>query len=61
MKGVDYTCDIRKCICLVPPKQLFNVWQKDYNDMCSAMIYGEKPSFEHIVEQMRNLEKLFRQ
>ena len=60
MNGVDYTPDIRKRICLVPPTSLINVWKQDYNDMRTAMIYGDTPTFDVLIEQMRKLEKMFR-
>lgn len=60
MNGVDYTPDIRKQICLVPPTSLINVWKQDYNDMRTAMICGDTPTFDVLIEQMRKLEKMFR-
>lgn len=61
MKGVDYTPDLRKRICLVPSDSMISDWQKDYNDMCSSMIYGDKPTFAQIIEQMKKLEIMFKE
>ena len=60
MQGVDYTADIRKNIQLIPPSESLANWHKDYEDMSSAMIYGEKPSFEELLESMNRLEHLFK-
>ncbi len=59
MNGVDYTPDIRKRICLVPPSSLMDVWKQDYNDMRLTMIYGDAPTFEYLIEQMQKLERMF--
>lgn len=59
MSGVDYTPDIRKRICLLPPDDVIDDWRNDYKDMQSSMIYGEKPTFEELTEKMRELENSF--
>lgn len=61
VQGVDYSPDIRDRICLVPPQECVGSWLKDYEDMASAMIYGERPTFEKLIETMGKLEKLFRE
>lgn len=60
MQGVDYTPDIRKRIQLVPPMECRDDWKRDYEIMTGAMIYGENPLFEVLMESMRNLEILFK-
>ena len=59
MSGVDYTPDIRKRIRLLPPDDVIDDWYNDYKAMQSSMIYGEKPTFEKLIEKMRELENLF--
>ena len=59
MSGVDYTPDIRKRIRLLPPDDVIDDWRKDYKDMQSSMIYGEKSTFTELMEKMRELENLF--
>ena len=59
MSGVDYTPDIRKRIRLLPPDDVIDDWYNDYKDMQSSMIYGEQPTFEKLIEKMRELENLF--
>ncbi len=60
MSGVDYSIDIRRTIQLIPPKDSLANWRKDYEEMSSAMIYGEKPAFEELLESMNWLELLFK-
>lgn len=58
--GVDYSGDIRKRICLIPPEKHIDDWKKDYQYMCESMIYGKKPTFEELLNSMKVLQKLFR-
>jgi len=60
MSGVDYSIDIRKNIQLIPPKESLAEWKKDYEEMSSAMIYGDKPAFSELLYSMNWLELLFR-
>ncbi len=59
MSGVDYTPDIRNRIILLPPVDIMDDWRGDYKDMQSSMIYGEKPSFDELMDKMKELEGLF--
>ena len=61
MSGVDYTPDIRKRIQLVPPKDCIDNWERDYDAMTGAMIYGECPAFELLMESMEKIEKMFKE
>lgn len=61
VRGMDYTPDVRKRICLIPPTDIRSAWKEDYKSMCSSMIFGEKPTFEELLRQMETLEKRFRE
>lgn len=61
VSGMDYTPDIRKRLVLVPRKNIITAWESDYKSMCTSMIYGEKPSFNQLIERMRELESRFLQ
>lgn len=61
VQGVDYSPDVRDRICLVPPKEYMASWEKDYEDMSDAMIYGDRPTFVELMDGMRTLEKRFRE
>ena len=60
MQGVDYDADIKKTIQLIPPRESLANWKKDYEEMSSSMIYGEKPVFAELLESMNWLELLFK-
>lgn len=58
--GVDYTPDVRKRIQLVPSEEVIDVWSADYEAMKEAMIYGSKPTFEELMEAMKELQEVVR-
>lgn len=61
IKGVDYTSDIRKNICLTPPTKAIKAWEKDYDTMVTNMIYEDNvPDFAHILSSMSEIESKFR-
>lgn len=59
VSGIDYNTDIRKQIVLIPRSEIVKAWEEDYNSMCSSMIFGEKPTFEKLIINMKELEKAF--
>lgn len=59
VKEVDYTPDIRSRIILVPRPDIVKIWETDYNTMSSAMIFGQKPSFNDLIVRMKELENKF--
>lgn len=61
IKGVSYAPNIRKRITLTPSNEIRAAWEQDYKSMCSSMIFGDKPTFEELIEQMYSLEVLFRE
>ena len=61
VRGMDYTPDVRKRITLIPPDDIRAAWEQDYKSMCSSMIFGDKPTFEELLEQMQLLEARFRE
>lgn len=60
MKDVDYTPDIRKRIVLLPPTSFREEWQRDYEAMRSAMIFGESLPFEQLMIRLEELQQRFR-
>ena len=59
MSDVDYTPDIRKRICLIPPQSIIDDWRKDYEAMQNAMIYGDSLSFDELIGRMKELQNKF--
>ncbi len=60
VSGMDYTPDIRKRLVLIPHAEIIKAWEDDYNSMSSAMIYGEKPTFQTLMERLELLESRFK-
>ncbi len=59
VRGMDYTPDVRRRISLIPPDDIRAAWEQDYKSMCSSMIFGNKPTFDELLEQMKVLEARF--
>lgn len=60
VNGMDYTPDVRDRLVLVPREDIMNAWKTDYEQMMSAMIYGEKPSWDKLMEAMKELQERVR-
>jgi predicted small metal-binding protein len=60
MNGVDYTPDIRKRICLIPPETILAEWQQDYATMANSMIYGKKLTFDELITRIEKLQEKFK-
>ena len=61
INGVDYSQDIRSNICLIPPTEVFDNWQQDYEDMQNTMIYGNSLAFDELINRIKGLEERIRQ
>jgi len=57
VNGIDYTPDVRKRMVLIPREDIIDVWQEDYAQMREAMIYGEKPDWNELMEALRTLQE----
>lgn len=60
VRDLDYMPDIRKRLVLVPREDIIDNWRRDYEIMCQAMIYGDKPTFGELLEAMHELENRFK-
>ena len=56
VSGIDYTPDIRERMVLVPRTDIMESWKRDYENMCDAMIYGEKPTWKRLMDAMEQLQ-----
>lgn len=56
VRDVDYSPDVRGRIVLVPRTDIMQSWERDYENMMSAMIYGDKPTWEELVGAMERLQ-----
>lgn len=61
VNGIDYSPDVRKRIVLVPRPDIWDTWRRDYENMCQAMIYGAKPSWEELIAAMEQLQSRSRE
>jgi len=59
--GVDYSQDIRSKISLIPPIEVFDNWQQDYEAMQNTMIYGNSLTFNKLINRIKQLEERIRQ
>jgi hypothetical protein len=57
--GVDYSGDIRKKICLIPPIHIVNNWKQDYETMQQTMIYGASLPFNKLLSRIEELQERF--
>jgi len=60
IKGIDYTRDLRKEICLTPPAEVLALWEEDYGYMQRHMIYdGMTLPFVDLLQRMKEVERRF--
>jgi len=57
LEAVDYAKHFSQNIQIVPPPDLLPLWEKDYNEMAESMIYGEKLSFNDLIQSIINIQK----
>lgn len=60
VRDIDYTPDVRKRLRLIPREDVLDTWKADYDAMKESMIYGNKPSFDELLEGMSELQRVFR-
>ena len=60
IKDVDYTSHYPSTLNFIPPQQVLLEWEKDYETMKRNFIYGDAPTFEHLIERMKELTTRFR-
>ncbi|GHU94957.1 nucleotidyltransferase [Bacteroidia bacterium] len=56
----DYNTLLPQTISIIPPENIIDKWSDDYAKM-QTIIYGKAPTFEEIIEKIKNLEKRIRQ
>lgn len=61
VRDIDYTPDVRKRLRLIPREDILDTWKADYDAMKESMIYGNKPSFDELLEGMSELQREFRE
>lgn len=61
VRDIDYTPDVRKRLRLIPREDILDTWKADYDAIKESMIYGNKPSFDELLEGMSELQRVFRE
>lgn len=61
VNGMDYTPDVRNRLVLVPREDIIEAWRQDYENMSDAMIYGDKPTWNELIQAMKELQRRVRE
>jgi hypothetical protein len=60
ISGVDYDTLNYSTISFIPPVSVLEMFRQDYSAMQEAMIYGESPDFDSMIEKLKLLTGKFR-
>lgn len=52
---VDYNLHQPQYINPIPPKEVIKAWEADYNTMLNEMIYGDAPTFQELIQELKLL------
>ena len=55
LRGFDYSTLLPQTLNIVPPADIMEKWRQDYKEMQNSMIYGDSPTYEHLIEKLRML------
>jgi len=55
LQGIDYSSHDNKTLAFIPPKEILEAYNKDYNTMRSVMIYGEAITFDKLIKRLNEL------
>ena len=58
--GLDYATHLPHTISFLPPQNIEDVLRDDYKQMQIGFIYADAPSFNEIMERLRDLQDRFR-
>ena len=61
LRGFDYDTLYPATLNIIPPSEIIEQWQEDYENMRMYMIYGESASFEDLIEKLFTLMKKVKQ
>ncbi len=57
ISGIDYSKHQPSQIVLIPGEQVLKVWKSDYEKMREFMIFGEAPTFNELIPELRSLQQ----
>ena len=55
----DYDKDYRERISFLPPESCIEAWRADYDELLMHFVYGNKLSFDELLERVSELNKRF--
>lgn len=55
----DYEKDYRERIAFIPPERCIAMWKSDYEELLAHFVYGDKVSFEHLMNRIKQLNERF--
>ena len=61
LRYVDYSKLSPNAIDFIPKDELISDWKADYAEMCDHFIYGNKLSFEQLINRIKELKERFRE
>ena len=61
LKYVDYQKHHPSVIRIVPPEEVLDEWEADYQQMCNSFIYGNKLPFDDLINRIAKLQERFRE
>lgn len=61
LKNFDYSSLLPHSISFIPPTDVIDKWEEDYEKMQSSMIYGSSLAFNELIDRMTELNDRFRQ
>ena len=59
IRGIDYDNHVPQKINPIPPSEIIDEWQKDYEIMQGSMLYGQSLSFSELIKRIEELKKRF--
>lgn len=57
LRGFDYSTLLPRTLDIIPPDPIIDSWRLDYKRMQETMIYGDSPSFDKMIETMKDLNQ----
>ena len=55
----DYDKDYRERISFLPPESCIEAWRADYDELLMHFVYGNKLSFDELLERVNELNRRF--
>lgn len=60
LRGFDYDTLYPATLNIIPPAEVIELWQTDYENMRTYMIYGESVQFEELLNSLKDLNERIR-